>query len=125
MKQSPLIFLMTLIGCFQSLADQDNKRFVEFQGLGSTETYDLSTVQMLQPGRFTIVSTRIDDADVMKSELKVLDTLRTYCKQPDGKYPAPTDFFALGPPDLPIATIDVKSYSSGPKYVYWYYPYDR
>jgi hypothetical protein len=50
MKQSPLIFLMMFIGCFQSLADQDNKRFVEFQKSGLTQTYDLSTVQMLQPG---------------------------------------------------------------------------
>ena len=96
---------MMFIGCFQSLADQDNKRFVEFQKSGLTQTYDLSIVQMLQPGRFTIVSTQIDDADVMKLELKVLDTLRTYCEQPDGKYPAPTDLFVLGPPDLPIATI--------------------
>jgi hypothetical protein len=125
MKQSPVISLMMLIGCFQSLAAQDNKRFVEFQERGLTQTYDLSTVQMLQPGRFTIVSTQIDDADVMKLELKVLDTLRTYCKEPDGKYPAPTDLFALGPPDLPIATIDVQSYSSGLKYAFWYYPYDR
>jgi hypothetical protein len=124
MKQSPVISLMMLIGCFQSLAAQD-KRFVEFQERGLTQTYDLSTVQMLQPGRFTIVSTQIDDADVMKLELKVLDTLRIYCKEPDGKYPAPTDLFALGPPDLPIATIDVQSYSSGLKYAFWYYPYDR
>ena len=125
MKQSPVISLMMLIGCFQSLAAQDNKRFVEFQERGLTQTYDLSTVQMLQPGRFTIVSTQIDDADVMKLELKVLDTLRTCCKEPDGKYPAPTDLFALGPPDLPIATIDVQSYSSGLKYAFWYYPCDR
>ena len=102
MKQSPVISLMMLIGCFQSLAAQDNKRFVEFQERVLTQTYDLSTVQMLQPGRFTIVSTQIDDADVMKLELKVLDTLRTCCKEPDGTYPAPTDLFALGPPDLPI-----------------------
>jgi hypothetical protein len=74
MKQSPLIFLMMLIGCFQSLAAQDNNRFVEFQGRGSTETYDFRYVQMLQPGGFTIVSTSIDDADVMKLKLKVLDT---------------------------------------------------
>jgi len=132
MKPSPLISLMLLIGCCQSLANQDNKRFVAFQQRGSTETYDLSTVQILQPGRFSIVSTSIDDADVMKLRLKVLDTLRTYCNQPNGKYPAPTDLLALGSPDMEIESIEVQTVSRlvkgrniSLKFVSWHYPYDR
>ena len=65
------------------------------------------------PGRFTIIGTSIDSADVMKLELKVLDTLRTYCSRPDGKYPAPVDVFTLGPPDLPIESIEVKTPVAG------------
>jgi hypothetical protein len=123
---------MLLIGGVQSLGAQDDKRFVEFQGRGSTETYDLSTVKMLQPGRFAIVSTSIDDPDVMKLKLKVLDTLQAYCKQPNGKYPAPTDLFMLGPPDMEIESIEVQTVSSlvkgrnaSVKFVFWHYPYDR
>ena len=101
MKLSPLIFSVLLIACGPSLAD-DNERFVEFPWFaGKTRTYDLRTVQIIQPGRFTILSTSIDDGDVMKFRLKALDTLRSYCKRPDGSYPPPTDLFILGPPDLP------------------------
>ena len=115
-----------------SAADKD-QRFVELPGpSGKTNTYDLSTVQMIQPGRFTIISTSIDDADVMKLGLKVLDTLRTYCNDPDWKYPAPTDLFTLGPPDMPIRSIEVTSSQTqlaGRNYpfkmVSWPYPYTR
>ena len=101
MKMSSLIISVLLITCCSSLADE-NERFVEFPWPGGkTRTYDLSTVQMIQPGRFTILSTSIDDADVMKFELKALYTLRSYCKRSDGSYPPPTDLFTLGPPDLP------------------------
>jgi len=132
MNLSPLIFSVLLIARVPSLAGQDDRRFIEFQRRGSTETYDLSTVQILQPGRFTIVSTSIDDADVMKLKLKVLDTLRAYCKQPSGTYPAPTDLFILGPPDMAVESIEVQSISwsvkgrnISTKYVSWHYPYDR
>jgi hypothetical protein len=88
---------------------------------------------MLQPGRFTILSTEMDDGDRMTLELKVLDTLRRdYCKRPDGKYPPPTDLFTLGQPDLPIDSIEVetKNYQlAGRNHQYkaasWKYPYKR
>ena len=65
--------------------------------------------------------------------MKALDTLRTYCKRPDGDYPPPTDVFALGPPDLPVKSIEVKTknYESLPgrkdqyKTASWSYPYKR
>jgi hypothetical protein len=114
---------MSLFACCPSVAAQ-NERFVEFPyGWDQTLTYDLRTVQMIQPGRFTIVRTTMDNADLMRFELKALDILRTYCKSPDGKYQPPTDVFTLGPPDLPIESIEVKS--AGLKIARWRYPYKR
>jgi hypothetical protein len=116
-----LVFLMSLLACCPSLAAQ-NERFVEFPfRQDQTFTYDLRTVQMIQPGRFTIVSTVMDNADLMRFELKVLGILRTYCKRPDGKYQPPTDVFTLGPPDLPIESIEVTSAEQKYKIAGWQY----
>jgi hypothetical protein len=119
MKLVPLAFAACLAGACPSWAGDQDERFIEFLAPGGgTKTYDLSTVQMLQPGRFTIVSATIDDADTMKLELKVLSILKTYCSRSEGQYPAPTDAFALGPPDMPVKSIEVKR-----RLVIWYYPY--
>jgi hypothetical protein len=125
-RASFLIFSMLFIACCPSLADQD-QRFVEFPFYGGkTRIYDLRTVQTIQPGRFTIISTVIDDGDLMTLELKVLDTLRTYCTRPDGKYPPPTTLFTSGQPDLPITNIEVKRYKDNQsKTASWQYPYKR
>jgi hypothetical protein len=133
MKLSPLIFSVSLFACCPSLAADQDERFVEIPfGRGQSKIYDLRTVRVIQPGRFTIVSTWIDDADRMNVELKVLDILRIHCKRPDGKYPAPNDLFTLGPPDLPIKDIEVetKSYKGHQtthqeKTASWHYPYER
>lgn len=110
-------------------AADENERFVEFPWFaGKTHTYDLRTVQMIQPGRFTALSTSIDDADAMKFELKALDALRSYCKRPDGSYAPPTDIFTLGPPDLPIKDVEVKSSQTKLgqfNSANWRYPYER
>jgi hypothetical protein len=128
MKLSLLIFSALLLACCPSLAEE-NERFVEFpEAPSKIRTYDLRTVQMIQPGRFAILSTSIDEADVMKFELRALDTLRRYCKRPDGNYPPPTEVFTLGPPDLPTKTIDVKSSQTKLgqfKSATWHYPYKR
>jgi len=128
MKLSPLVFWLLLITCSTSSADE-NERFVEFPWLeGKTRIYDLRTIQMIQPGRFTILSTSIDDANVMTFELKALNTLRSYCKRSDGSYPPPTDLFTLGPPDLPIKNIEVKSSQTKLgqfKSATWSYPYKK
>jgi hypothetical protein len=105
-----------------SLAGDQETRFLELPNDADTLTYDLSTVQMIQPGRFTVIGTTIDNPDVMKLELKLLDSLRTYCKRPDGKYPAPADLLTLGQPDMPIETIEVDWQG---KLVSWSYPYKR
>ena len=136
-KVPSLTFSVLLIACCPSLADQD-ERFVEFPDLpGKTRTYDLRSVQIIQPGRFTILYTSIDDPDVMRFELNALASLRSYCNRPDGSYAPPTDLFTLGPPDLPIKNVEVKSSQSefalpsGSrrtrqfKYATWHYPYKR
>ncbi len=134
MKLALLILSVLLLGCRLSLAGQD-ERFVEFSGAlalhhrptaDQTYIYDLGTVHVMQPGRFTLVQTVIDDAGRMAFELKVLDTLRTYCRRPDGKYPPPSDVFRLGPPDLPVESIEVKTSGKWPfKTASWHYPYKR
>jgi hypothetical protein len=54
---SCMIFSISLITSCPSLAADEDQRFFEFRGGGgSTESYDLSTVQMIRPGRFTIIS---------------------------------------------------------------------
>jgi hypothetical protein len=130
MKLYPLICAVSLTASWPSLAGDQDNRFIEFPNARTTVTYDLSTVQMILPGKFTIISTSIDNPDVMKLELKVLSTLRTYCGRPDGKYPVPADVFTLGRPDMPVQNIEVKSKQSelaGKTYpfkvVSWSYPY--
>ena len=124
MKLSPLICTIWLVASCPSWAGDQEKRFLEFPSGIDTTTFDLTTVQMVQPGRFTIISTTIDDLDVMKFELTVLDTLRAYCTRPDGKYPAPAKLLALGPPDMPIKSIEVRNQNQT-RTVEWDYPYKR
>ena len=113
-------------------ATDQNKRFVEFPDAVSTVTYDLDTVNLLQPGRFSIIETTIDNPDVMRFELRVLGALGTYCTRTDGLYPAPGDVLTLGPADMPIHSIKVetvqpKGYGKSEriKWVSWDYPYRR
>jgi hypothetical protein len=131
MKRFPLICTIWLVASCPSWAGDQGGRFLEFQYPGGkdTKTYDLNTMQIIQPGRFTIVSTTIDNPDVMRFELKVLDTLRSHCARPEGKYPAPADLLTLGPPNMPVQNIEVRSTtlygSSRSKLVEWQYPYTR
>jgi hypothetical protein len=131
MKRFPLICTIWLVASCPSWAGDQGGRFLEFQYPGGkdTKTYDLNTMQIIQPGRFTIVSTTIDNPDVMRFELKVLDTLRSRGARPEGKYPAPADLLTLGPPNMPVQNIEVRSTtlygSSRSKLVEWQYPYTR
>lgn len=80
MKLSLPVLLMSLVACCSSWAAEQDQRFVEFFGaMGQTVTFDLSTLQMIQPGKFTIVSMSVDDVDVMNLELKALDAFQIYC----------------------------------------------
>jgi hypothetical protein len=110
----------------QRTAAAEQDRFIEFPGDNDTMIYDLSTVQMIQPGRFTVVSTTIDNPDVMRLELQALAALKTYCARPDGQYPAPADLLTLGPPDMPVKSIEVESHKAyQTRTVEWFYPYKR
>ncbi len=104
-----------------SAASAADSRFVEFPDKTGTAIYDLGTVQIIQPGRFSIVSTEIDHPDVMQLKLNALGILRTYCGRPPGDYPAPATLFSMGSPDLPVEKIEVTRKDS----VWWYYPYKR
>lgn len=113
--------LIALSTCW---AGERETRFVEIPYSSGTSTFDLSTVQMIQPGRFVVISTMIDDPDVMRLELRALDIGRAHCSRPGGKYPAPADLFALGPPDMPVKGIEVIEGDTY-KFVLLYYPYKR
>jgi hypothetical protein len=58
-----MIFLALAAVSTASAGDED-RRFIEFPGGIDTTTYDLNTVQIIQPGRFTIVSAAIDSPDL-------------------------------------------------------------
>jgi hypothetical protein len=105
-------------------AEQD--RFVEIPGDNDTMTFDLNTVYIIQPGKFMVTGTTIDNPDVMNLELKALATLQTYCARTDGTYPAAADLLTLGPPDMPVKNIEVESHAtSETRTVTWYYPYKK
>jgi len=132
MKLILLIFSAWLVATCPSWARDDKDRFLEFQEDHYTLTYDITTVQMIGPSRFTITHTTIDTPDMMKLELKAFATLQPYCARADGKYPAPADVLALGPPDLPVENIEVKTNRTKfagkiypHKTVSWNYPYKR
>ena len=123
----PLTCAACLVVLEQCWAADQKDRFLEFPNYGKTTTYDLSTVQIIQPGRFSVISTTIDDPDLMKLELKALSTLRTYCARPAGKYPAPAGLLTLGSPDMPVKSVEVQGEQMGrtKRVVFWEYPYTR
>jgi hypothetical protein len=104
--------------------------FVEFKDEQQTTTYDLRTVDVIQPGKFVIVETVLDNPDVMRFRLKVLDTLRSHCERPVGSYPAPAEVFTLGPPDMPVKEkeIEVRQFDLHNyrwKVASWWLPYRK
>ena len=101
-----LLMLLTFSGQTPALGQS---RWVELDYNDETITYDLTTVQMLDPGRFTIISKNQNHPDVIGLRLAVLTTLKSYCGHPDGEYAPPPELFTLGPPDMPIQKIKVKT----------------
>jgi hypothetical protein len=120
-----LLSLICTICLSASWAVAQQNRFLEIPREGDTLTYDLDSVQITSPGKFTIIETIIDNPDVMKFELNALKILRNYCPRPDGNYPAPTELLQLGPPDLPVEQIEVAEHGPSRKLVSWKYPYRR
>jgi len=93
-------------------AHAKNEQFIEFPEQNATKVYDLGSVQILLPGKFSIMATTVDSPDVLRLRLRVHDALAAYCKRSDGEYEVPSDLFALGSPDMPIETIVVKTIKS-------------
>lgn len=113
------------LGTSASRAGQ-GKRFLQLRfDAESTVTFDLATVQILQPGRFTIIATTMDDPDVMRFKLRALNAADTFCGLSVGKYPMPKTLFTLGPPNMPVQDIVVGKNMQNAKYVQWSYPYLR
>jgi len=85
---SALAMLATCLAMFRPASAADSSdRFVEYSMPdGSTQTFDLATVQIIVPGRFTVIGTTIDNPDVMKLKLMTLNTLRPFCERSTGKY---------------------------------------
>jgi hypothetical protein len=125
LKLLPLICAAYFVASCSALADDQQKRFIEFPDGGDMTTYDLNTVQLIQPGKFTIIYTVVSNPDFMRLELKALDILREYCKRDDGLYPAPTDLLTLGPSDMPVKNIEVKNVDAQTKRTSWSYPYSK
>jgi hypothetical protein len=122
-------YVITLIALRPSVAAGSSDTFVEISRGTQTETwtYDLRSVQLIEPEKFTVNVTVVADPDVMRFNLKSLDTLWTYCEHPDGQYPAPPDLLTLGKPDMPVEKIKVET-SHGlmeSKVISWRVPYNR
>jgi hypothetical protein len=83
------------------------ERFVEFKGPTMTRTFDLSTVQVLQPGRFTIESVEIGTREAIDFLLTALDIVKERCSSPVGDYPAPAIPLPFGPSDAGVRPIQV------------------
>lgn len=125
LKLLPLVCSVWFVATCLSWADDQQKRFLEFPSGSATTTFDLNTVQIIQPGRFSIISTTLDDPDVMRFKLKALDGVRGLCARAEGKYPAPPKLFTLGPPDMSVKDIEITHNQSNSKYAMWPYPYKR
>src|SRR3954451_8509260 len=113
-----------LISVQPAIAEDTSSRFLEFDNDIASWTYDLETVKMLLPGRFTIVHTMIDNHDLMNLRLKTIEALQTYCGRKDGQYEAPLDILTATPPDMRIKAVSVRG-GEADKHVFWFYPYKK
>lgn len=124
--------LICCLFVFSPLGANAGDRFVEISTDRNMTTYDMATLQTIVPGRFTVISTTIDNPDVIKLKMTAMEMLITYCEKPSGHYQAPTNVLTLGHPDMPIEKIKVESgfdESLGTKYprkmVSWHLPYSK
>jgi hypothetical protein len=128
----PALSAAWLVSIRPSSATEPADRFLEFSSDRNTWTYDLSTVQTIVPGKFTVIYTTIDNPDLMRLELTAVDTLYNYCAQPDGTYSPPDRIFTLGKADMPVQKISVKTVQTElggriypSKQIGWNFPYQR
>lgn len=103
-----------------SFAGTIDDRFHEVPYENNTDTYDFSTVEFVQPGRFTIIKTIIDKPDVMRYKMNVLSAMRDYCKRVPKQYEPPSEISSFGTPDMALKNVEVSE-----SMVTWYYPYKK
>jgi hypothetical protein len=127
MRLVPSACLSALLALAGQTSTLGQNRWIELDFSEMTVTYDLTTVQMLDPGRFTIRSNTQDHPDVIRLRLAALTTLKSYCGRPDGEYAPPSELFTLGPPDMPVEHIKVETQPGHTpfKNVVWGLPYLR
>src|SRR5260370_41769362 len=87
-------------------------RFIEFHTSsitsdGQTDFFDLDTVHMILPGKFTVVETIVDGPEQVTLQLNILDVLRPYCARSDGTYPAPQKLLSILDSEFAPKTIEV------------------
>ena len=130
MMSSALAMIAICMAALEPAPASAEDRFVEFHVSGQTRTYDLSTVEMIAPGRFTISETSIDDdPDAVARKVRILDTIRKYCDRPVGKYfPTARELGAFGPPDQAVEAVKIEHVrlaGSGltSKVLFWHPPY--
>jgi hypothetical protein len=127
-KRLFLAAIVCILPVHQSVAEDDASRFFEIKEDTSIKTYDISTVQYVVPGRFTVNSTTISNPDVMKYELDVQGVLKGFCGRPEGEYLAPENIFSFGAPYLQISKIhifDGLNKKCHEKSAYWEFPYKK
>lgn len=105
-----------------SVAAGDKEQFVEFEARGTTHTFDLTTVDLLQPGKLSIRYTTIDSPEIIRVRLAIFDALKDACSKPAGKYPVPEAILRLKKPDMPSKEIEV-DVTKGIKVAEWERPY--
>jgi hypothetical protein len=102
---------------------RNETRFVEISDATETDTFDLDSVKVIVPGRFTILSTTLFSADHMRVRLAALTMAEGFCRKPFGKYEVPPEALVLGPPDIPMAKVTVENIERLGKMVHWPIPY--
>ena len=87
--------MIIAVGCLLCAPEADAQvaavtpdgRFLETRGNDDTTTFDLSSVEIIQPGRFSIKTTTIDNPYMLSWKLKLYAALRPYCSQQQGSTP--------------------------------------
>jgi hypothetical protein len=103
-------------------------QFLEVDQGTRVVTFDLASVQYLQPHRFTIESVDLDKPEIMHLKLTTLSALYSYCGRPVGSYRPAQALLTLGPPDMTLKDIEVSRHEKGDnwwKAVEWYFPYKQ
>lgn len=116
-----LVLASAIIGALAVPATA-NERFIEIGDDTSTTTFDLSTVNVIQPGKFSVIYMTTDNPDVIRLRLAIIDDLKSACSKPFGEYDISMKVIDIKKPDMPVEKIRVYDLS-GAKVTRWSKPY--